>query len=844
MGKVDRHLEIELLSALADGELDLSAMRDAKPHLESCADCSAQLASFRRLDDVLLSPAGLSCAGARELRSALLDGELTLDEAAIATRHLDACASCRGEQAAWAAVDMELKGLPTSMPSAATDARVARLVAPAPKPRFPLAGPTALRPLALRGAVAIAVVLAILIGLVPGAGPEQAQPAPEAQTAFVAGVQQVVLYSATNTLYVLQTAVSAVDAVDASSYALRARINVGGKPTALALTASSILVLDPSERSLVEIDPQSNTVVATTQINVAGTLTSMQVDPNNGRVIVSAIADQPAGAVPTPIVTTAENTGVVAVFDPTTKKVEVVSTVDVAPKLVVTDTSGKQTLLVSSSATTVVGANYKKIRTLPGGVSAAFGRSDRIAILSPDPLGAILYLFGDGAPGPLRLLGAPLAVTSVPDVGFAVLLGATSGSGNGRIVVVDEAGRAVGSTDVAKVGRDLAYDPASRKFTVVGGGVIASAAMPAGILADASPAPQDSAAPSPRPSSEAPRATAAPSSTPSASPSVTPSATPSAIVAVPSASPSAPLAAAPSLPPGIPQSASIVGLDLYHVSAGGRVPLLVAATPLKVWFLDTANWLNAINVVTGEVFSIAPLPKDAEISAIAVGADAVYAADGHNSRLFTLDLRTEHLTFRSLPFIGEHTLMQVAPDGRIWFAAEDQSQLTSYDPHGKRVEIVDTGMSGVAAIAVDDLGRVWFTDGDRTLASYDQRSGVLERMRLFSKGAARVLLPDPSGSIWVGTTAGEVISVRGGVQLMPLVAARPISALALDSKGVTWYLTPARAGQEGFVVGRVYGGADSFAVPGAATSLAFTVGGRIWLADAAGGFYLSTDAPK
>jgi streptogramin lyase len=272
--------------------------------------------------------------------------------------------------------------------------------------------------------------------------------------------------------------------------------------------------------------------------------------------------------------------------------------------------------------------------------------------------------------------------------------------------------------------------------------------------------------------------------------------------------------------------------------------VLVAATPLKVWFLDTTNWLNAINVVTGEVFSIAPLPRDAEITAIAVGADAVYAADGRNSRLYTLDLKTEQLTPRSLPFIGEHTLMSVATDGRIWFAAEDQSQLISYDPHGKRVELVETGMSGVAAIALDDFSRVWFTDGDRSLASYDIRTGLLRRMRLSSKGAAHVLLPDPSGSIWIGTTAGEVISVRDGVQQMPLVAARPISALALDNKGVTWYLTPARAERGGFVAGRVYGGEDSFTVPGAATSLSFTLGGRIWLADPAGGFYLSTDAPK
>src|SRR5438552_15389105 len=180
MGSVGRHLEVELLSALAAGELDLSAMRDAREPLAACADCAGQLAGFRRLDDVLLTPAGLSCGAARELRSAFLDGELSADEAAIAQRHLDGCGACRAEQSAWAIVDSNIRSLPAAMPSAETDARVARLTAPSPRPRFPLSGPTALRPLALRGAVAAALVVAILIPLVPAAGPRLAQPAPAA----------------------------------------------------------------------------------------------------------------------------------------------------------------------------------------------------------------------------------------------------------------------------------------------------------------------------------------------------------------------------------------------------------------------------------------------------------------------------------------------------------------------------------------------------------------------------------------------------------------------------------------------------------------------------------------
>jgi ligand-binding sensor domain-containing protein len=193
-----------------------------------------------------------------------------------------------------------------------------------------------------------------------------------------------------------------------------------------------------------------------------------------------------------------------------------------------------------------------------------------------------------------------------------------------------------------------------------------------------------------------------------------------------------------------------------------------------------------------------------------------------------------------VPFLSEHALMAVAPDGRIWFAADDQSGLTSYDPRGGRLELVETGLNGVAAIAFDASSRLWFTDGDRALSFYDLRTAHLERSKLVAKGAARVLLPDPSGVVWVGTTAGEVIAVRDWVQSLAFTASRPIGALALDKKGVAWYLTPPQQERGGFVYGRV-GDAERFTVPGPVASLAFTADGRAWLADPAGGFYLSLE---
>lgn len=852
MGKVDHHLELELLSAMADGELDLSAARNAQEHLSGCEACATQLAAFGRLDQALASPAPISCASALELRSALLDSELSAGEAAVAQAHVASCETCRSEQALWTSAEASIRRMPIAFPSEAVDARIARLTAPAPRSRFPLT-PRGVSALAMRGAVAAAVVLAILIGLLPTGAPEQTN-APSPDEVLVAAVQQTVLYTPTNTLYVVQTAAAAVDAMDASTYALRTRITVGGRPTALALdeAASLVFVLDPSQRALVQIDAQKNTVVSTTPIDGIGTPTSVHVDPSSGKVIVAAIPDPPIGGpAPTPTIGAAKPAaGVVAVVDTVTKTLETIKTVDVAPRVVVADPTGKQTLLVSTRATTVVDPSYKTVRTLPGGVAAAFGARGVIAVLAADgPGSAVVYFSGDGAPGPLRLPGVPLAVTSVPEVGFAVLLG--SGSGNGRIVVVDEAGRGVGTLPVAASARDLAFDAVAKKFVVVGGGDVASAELPGGVIAAASPSPRTSVPASPQPSaSAAPSPSVDPFASPSASPSVVPSALPSASASPgPSASPepSAVVALpslAPSAPAGVPVAATMVRPDLYRLDLNGRIPVLTAATLKRVWFLDSTNGLNSIDVETGSVYTLTQLPRDAEISALAIGATRVYAADGKNARLHTFDLPTERYSSRRMPFFSGNVVMTVAPDGRLWVAMDNSTQILAIDPVTGRTEAIETGMIGIVTIAIDNFARVWFSDGGRSLGSYDLRTARVAQFPVPGKGAARALLPDPSGSIWVGTTEGEIVLVRDGAASLVAMTGRPISRLALDTAGVAWYLTPAPRGTVGAVYAPIREPDRARVVPGPAMSLDFAITRAAWIADASGAFYIGVEASK
>ena len=846
MGKVD-HLQVQLLSALADGELDLSAARNAQSHLAQCQACAAQLAAFARLDGSLATPAPISCASSRELRSALVDRELSAGEAAVATAHLSSCGSCGAEQAVWVAAEASLRRMPAAFPSAALDARIARLTAPAARrSRFPLA-PTGVGALAMRGAVAAAVVLAILVGLLPaGVGPEVAQEAPAQDQAIVASVQQFVLYPPTNTLYLLQAADEAVDAVDASTYALRTRIAIGGRPSALALNVpeSRVLVLVSSSKSVIEIDAERNTVISTTVVPVTGTPTSLQVDAATGKIVVAAVVNTggDGGARP-PSPTPGQSTGEVAVIDSGTKKLDIVRTTTVAPRLVVSDREGKGTLLVSPSATTLVDKTYQPLLALPGGVSAAFGAAGRIAVLAKDASNAILYLIGDGAPVPQRLTGIPRAVTGVPDGGFAVLLG--SGSGNGRVVIVDEAGRTISTVDVDQAARDLVLDEATGRLTVVGDGRVV-ASVPAPVAAKRPEATETRAPSSATPSSAPASASPIP---PSSSPSIAPSSSPSSSPAVsvsPSPSASAPVAAAPSaapLPYGVPLGAREVASDLYRLSLGGSVPVLTAANPTTLWILDQRNMLMSFEIATGARGQTAQLPADARITTIAAGRESVFALDPNGQRLFTFRYREGVVSSRKIPLF--QLIVAIAPgrDDVLWMTMSGSSQLLNLDPRTGRIQIVDIGIFGASQLAVDGTGAVWMTDNDHVLGRFDLDSGRFTQLAFDGSGRIGPVMSDASGSVWVGTSAGEVYQYTAAVSRLVQRGKRPVAALALDPIGRVWYLAPAD-GQPGFAYAPADGSRGPQFLQGPITGLIFSPAWRAWLTDASGGIWVSLESPR
>src|SRR6266550_3565167 len=488
------HLSSDELSALLDGELAPTAELRAREHLAECASCSAEYSFSVRLDAELREPPALSCGAVLELLSASHDRQADDAERAAAKRHFATCGDCKLEVRNWIAVTESLRALPVAMPSSRVDSAIRDLVFP----RRRATRTTLLPGFAARGLIVVSAVIAIVVaGLTSGNGPPTvALPTSEPQRVLAAAAtQQAVFNPNNNTLYVLDVVGAAVDAREPTTNDLKTHIAVGGRPTALALyeTANTILVLDASQKRVTEIDAGTNAVIGATTVEISGTPTSISVDPNAGKILVTTESQPNSPAEKSPA-------GAVAVINGTTKQLETVREIDVAPRLVVPDPNQSRTALVSPNATTIVDSSYKVIETLPGGVSAAFSRrGNTIAVLSASGTGSVLTFNGLGSSGDLKFDGAPRAMTALPDGGYLVFVVAGD---LGRVSRIAPDGTVVGTVEIAITSGDLLYDQGTNRFTVASAGRLFSAEMPTQVAAatqSASPSPTDASSPSTSP---------------------------------------------------------------------------------------------------------------------------------------------------------------------------------------------------------------------------------------------------------------------------------------------------------------------------------------------------------
>ncbi|MDP9320320.1 MAG: zf-HC2 domain-containing protein [Chloroflexota bacterium] len=796
------HCSAETLSALLDGELSADERARAREHLDSCLDCGARLVAARRLDAHLRDAGRLSCASILPSLSAIADDEGTPGERALAAAHLADCPGCRLASVDLRGADRRLAMLPSVAPSARVDAFIVNLVHPQARPAFrpvPFAFRTA-------GALALAVLIAIGSTLLQAA-PPSADRARSDEVAMVAAIQHVVFDSRTNTLYLLDTERAEVSAVDATTQSERARVSVGGRPTALALSAPTnrVLVLDATSKRLTEIDTSSHTIVATSTLVVTGTPTSFQVDPSSGKIVVASVSAPAANATPAVAASAAFATGHVTVIDPVSKQVESVRAVDVAPQLVVLDAKGSQALLLSARETTLVDAvSYKSIDALPGGVAAAFDvTGTQVAVLSADGSASKVTFRGAGLPPSLALPGRPVTLIGMPGGGFAALVDRGTG---GEVDVIDATGRLVSSSSVTLAGQSVTYDPVTARFAVGGDGGVGLAFSGASAAAVAAPA---TSAPPTQPVTTAPAA----------------SATPKASPAAPSPSASVPVVG----PPGLPPAARLAVNGTYRLGMpDNRRPVLVVGAGRTLWFLDEAKRLATIDTATGAVVDVAQLPVDGTFTRLLLGAGHLYAIDQGRGRLAIVTINSGQLELIGFPFVTSAAGFAVGADDALWMAGGDSTNVLSLDPGTKRVAAINFRASSITALYVDSASRVWYAD-DATggIGYYDQTTHAIVSVGAPRHATVTALAMDRDGTLWVGTAAGELLSVRLGVPALVATAGGPVAGLVRDGSGAVWSYAPA----PGTVTYRSLtdaAGARIAAVP--ASDIAFDGQGRAWLA--------------
>jgi hypothetical protein len=507
----------------------------------------------------------------------------------------------------------------------------------------------------------------------------------------------------------------------------------------------------------------------------------------------------------------------VAVINSDTKQLETVREITVAPRLVVPDQRSGRSALVSGNAIQLVDSSYKVIATLAGGVSAAFStQSDNVAVLSASGADSVLTFTGSGAPDAVKLSGTPRALTALPDGGYLVLVDL---GGRGLVSRITRDGTVSASTEVAVTGGDLIYDHSTNRFTVANNGRLDTAQMPGQIatIQTAPPTQTTNVSPSPSPSTEPP------------------------------ASPTQTSAVAPTIGPNVLAQARVLSAGLYNLPLpNGIQPQFVTANGSRLWVLDQSNNVSSFDMNTGDLFEIGSLRKGVKISYWVAGGSYVFGIDATTGEINVVNVATASVEGGFATNLSNTvSAVAVGIDGRLWMALRDASYLLAFDPRTHLMSGLDLKGARVNALTIDGQGRIFFADDARgTVGTIDQRTSLLEEVSFARPGATTSLLVDSTSTLWVGTSTGQIYSVRGGMATLKVSLQRPVSAFAPDQGGRAWYLAQLPSGLAGYSYAPADGSQAPRSVTGPAQSLSFSPIGRAFLGDPRGGFYMSIEGGR
>jgi streptogramin lyase len=298
--------------------------------------------------------------------------------------------------------------------------------------------------------------------------------------------------------------------------------------------------------------------------------------------------------------------------------------------------------------------------------------------------------------------------------------------------------------------------------------------------------------------------------------------------------------------PDVLDGATPIAPGLYSASLPSNLkPHWMASSGSRIWFVDQSSHVGAFDMNTGEVKTIAKLRADARVGFWVAGRSFVFGVDPASGQVHVVNTVTDSVDSFAINVLSPVSAVAVGLDDRLWLALRDASYLLAFDPRTHGMDSFDLGDSRPSALAIDQVGRVVYSDDVHSrVGTLDPVTQRLRDDTLARRGTTTALVVDSSGTLWLGTSTGEIYSVKGGSARQAINVRTPVTSLALDRSGRAWFLAPIPNGIPGFAYAPVDGSEAIRSIPGPAVGLAFSDAGRTLSADPRGGFYVAVDGGR
>jgi streptogramin lyase len=271
----------------------------------------------------------------------------------------------------------------------------------------------------------------------------------------------------------------------------------------------------------------------------------------------------------------------------------------------------------------------------------------------------------------------------------------------------------------------------------------------------------------------------------------------------------------------------------------------MAASGSRIWFVDQAMRVGSFDMNTGETKSIAKLRSDARVGYWVAGRSFVFGVDTESGQVHVVNTVTERVDSFATNVLSPVSAVAVGLDDKLWIGLRSASYLLAWDPKTRGMDAFDLGDSRVNALAVDRLGRVAYSDDIHArIGTLDPTTSNLTELTFDRRGSTTALIVDASGTLWLGTSTGDLYSVKNDRRGLAVNVRMPVSALALDRAGRAWFLAPIPNGIAGFACAPADGSQGARSIPGPAVGLAFNETGHAFSADPRGGLYVGVETDR